>query len=86
MDIHLDLDALHQLTTSLGLLVASDTRTLENDHAIGSYIYSASRALADAAGFLFEAIQLEQDAIETMGGTDTHEDEEFLFGEIETTA
>jgi hypothetical protein len=48
----------------LGLLVASDTRTLENDHAIGSYIHSASRALADAAGYLSEAIQLEQDAIE----------------------
>ncbi len=64
MDTNLDLDALHQLTTSLGLLVASDTRTLENDNKIGSYIHSASRALADAAGYLFEAIQLEQDAIE----------------------
>lgn len=64
MDTNLDLDALHQLTTSLGLLVASDTRTLENDNPIGSYIYSASRALADAAGYLFEAIQLEQDAVQ----------------------
>jgi hypothetical protein len=64
MDTNLDLDALHQLTTSLGLLVASDTRTLEDDNLIGSYIYSASRRLADAAAFLFEAIQLEQDAIQ----------------------
>ena len=60
-ETNLDLDALHQLTLSLGLLVASDTRTLENDHAVGSYIHSASRALADAANYLFEAIQLEQD-------------------------
>jgi hypothetical protein len=64
MDTNLDLDALHQLTTSLGLLVASDTRTLEDDNKLGSYIYSASRALADAAGYLFEAIQLEQDAVQ----------------------
>jgi hypothetical protein len=62
MDIHLDLDALHQLTTSLGLLVASDTRTLEDDNKIGSYIYSASRALSDAANYLSEARMLEQDA------------------------
>jgi hypothetical protein len=64
MDTNLDLDALHQLTTSLGLLVASDTRTLENDYAIGSYIYSASRALADAANYLREARQIEQDVYE----------------------
>ena len=62
MDTNLDLDALHQLTTSLGLLVASDTRTLNTDDPVGSYIYSASRSLAAAAGYLFEAIQLEQDA------------------------
>ena len=65
MDTNLDLDALHQLTTSLGLLIASDTRTLENDNPIGSYIYSASRALSDAANFLREARMLEQDAYET---------------------
>lgn len=61
MDTNLDLNALHQLTLSLGLLVASDTRTLANDDPVGSYIYSASRALADAANYLHEAIMLNQD-------------------------
>jgi len=64
MDTNLDLDALQHIANAARILAASDTRTLENDNPIGSYIYSASRALADAAGYLFEAIQLEQDAVQ----------------------
>jgi hypothetical protein len=65
MDTNLDLDAIRNLVASTAMLVNTDTRTLENDNKIGSYIFSAQVKLVEAASLLSEAYMLEQDEYES---------------------
>ncbi len=64
MDTNLALQPIIDLIKATALLVGSDTRTLEDDNKVGSYIRSAEYALRQADQFLEEARQLEQDAYE----------------------
>lgn len=60
-DHHIDIDNHKDLVQAVARLVAADSRTLEYDNRVGSYIYSAYAKLGEAADLLAEAHMYQQD-------------------------